>query len=349
MSTTSPPQPRVSEAPATPLHRVLGRRLDRDERAAALDRLRPAADERTAHVSRVLTLMVLSTLIAGMGLLDDSAAVVIGAMLVAPLMGPILALAAGLVRTRPGAIAEAGVTVVVSAVVAIATGWALSALIGDAMTLSGYADELRGRASAGLIDLFIASAAGAAGGFVLLRQDASDALPGAGIAVALVPPLAAVGLFWQLGEGDMAVGAFLLFATNLAAIVFTASLVLLALGARPASRRGGRDLALGLTASLGLVVAVTIPLSLHTDEVLRSRELAAAVRDAVPSWDPSVELLDLDVDLFDDPVRVELQVRSTGEVGDPAPLAEVGAATWGGTVAVNVVATLVSETSATSR
>lgn len=301
------------------------------------------------HVTRILVLMVLSTLIAGMGLLDDSAAVVIGAMLVAPLMGPILALAAGLVRTRPGAIVEAGITVVVSAAVAIATGWVLSALIGDAMTLTGYADELRARSTAGLIDLFIASAAGAAGGFVLLRQDASDALPGAGIAVALVPPLAAVGLFWELGEADMAVGAFLLFATNLAAIVFTASLVLLGLGARPVSRRAGRDLAIGLTASLGLVVAVTIPLSIHTDEVLRSRGLAAAVRDAVPGWDPAVELLDLDVDVRDEPVRVELQVRSTGEVADPAPLAEVGAATWGGTVVVDVVATIVSEASATAR
>ena len=53
--------------------------------------------------------------------------------------------------------------------------------------------------------------------------------------------------------------------------------------------------------------------------------------------------------LFDAPVRVVLQVRSTSEVGDPAPLADVGAATWGDTVAVDVVATLVSETSATSR
>ena len=90
--------------------------------------------------------------------------------------------------------------------------------------------ELLARTGPNLVDLFIALAAGSAAGFVTVRTEASGALPGVGIAVALVPPLATIGIAIGLGDWGLAWGALLLFATNLVAIVLAAGAVLVAAG-----------------------------------------------------------------------------------------------------------------------
>ncbi|MEM7287107.1 MAG: DUF389 domain-containing protein, partial [Actinomycetota bacterium] len=186
---------------------------------------------------RFAALMTMSVLIAVMGLLADSTAVVIGAMLVAPLMSPVLGIAAALVMGWPQRVLR---QVVISAVGA-AGAVGLAAL--TALAFPGSVDPLPGelvaRTSPNLLDLGIALAAGAAGAYAQIRRAASDALTGVAVAVALVPPLAVVGITLALGELSLATGALLLFLANVAGIVMAAAITFLICGLVP----GGRLLA----------------------------------------------------------------------------------------------------------
>ena len=179
-------------------------------------------------------LIVLSTLLAAFGLAANSVAVVIGAMLVAPLMTPILATAASLLL--------ADVETLVSSVLTIAGGVAMAILTSMAVTFIGLQNfatayslpsEILSRTQPSLLDLGVAIAAGLAGGYVLTRPRASSSLPGVAIAVALVPPLATVGILIQIGAVSQAGGAFLLFLTNLFAIILSTIVVMVLSGFVP--------------------------------------------------------------------------------------------------------------------
>ncbi|NOX63941.1 MAG: DUF389 domain-containing protein [Chloroflexi bacterium] len=183
-----------------------------------------------------LTMMGLSTLIAGLGLLLDSPAVVIGAMLVAPLMSAVVALGLGVVQGD----ARLLKTSVTSLAKGIALGLILSVLLGSMVRFEGVTDEMQARGSPGLLDLGVAVFAGAAAAYALCRRQLSSALPGVAIAVALVPPLATVGLALAQAEIGLAAGASLLFLTNLVAIAAVGGVVFLLLGFQPDPRRRDR-------------------------------------------------------------------------------------------------------------
>ena len=125
---------------------------------------------------------------------------------------------------------EALATVVGGVVAAIATGWVCAALGGFGLDPANLPSEVLARTAPGLLDLGVALAAGAAGGYVLARPEANSALPGVGIAVALVPPLGTVGICFEVGRNDLAEGALLLFVTNFACIVLAAALVFIVVG-----------------------------------------------------------------------------------------------------------------------
>lgn len=165
-----------------------------DDERAAIDELIPeGGDALVEYVVRFSFLIVLSASIAGFGLLADSAGVVIGAMLVAPLMTPIT----------------------LGIVLAVFVGWLVSLIAGGSVTdVRELPDEVRARTFPGLLDLGIAVAAGAAAGYILPRRSTIGALPGVGIAVALVPPLTVVGITFELGLPSEAWNAFLLFRTS---------------------------------------------------------------------------------------------------------------------------------------
>ncbi|MCB9011680.1 MAG: DUF389 domain-containing protein [Actinobacteria bacterium] len=202
--------------------------------------------------------MALSVVIAVVGLMLDSAAVVIGAMLVAPLMSPILGIAAGLVLGWPRSMLSAIATVAVTVSASIALAWAVALVIPGAEPTS----ELLSRTAPDIRDLVVALAAGAAGAYALSREDTSTALPGVAVAVALVPPLAAAGMSLALGRGDLASGATLLFATNLLAIILTAALVFVVIGvvSRERLRLSMTRTAIGIALATVLVVALSVPL-----------------------------------------------------------------------------------------
>ena len=138
-------------------------------------------------------LLGLAAIITTAGVFSDSTATVIGAMIVAPLMTPILGTALALVLARRRSMLRSLVYVVRGALLVIAVGFRFGAI--DPVGLVSQTNtQVAGRVNPRLIDLIAALATGSVGAFALVRSDVSDTLPGVAIAISLVPPLAMVGL-----------------------------------------------------------------------------------------------------------------------------------------------------------
>jgi uncharacterized hydrophobic protein (TIGR00271 family) len=289
------------------------------ERQEVLDDLFPDDHRLLHYVKRFATLIVLSTTIAAFGLLANSAAVVIGAMLVAPLMTPILALAASLVYAQMRRFVGALLMVVAGTIAAIAVGWLVAFIASGGVTPDSLDSEILARTTPSLLDLGIAVAAGLAGGYVLTHKGSTSSLPGVAIAVALVPPLATVGVTLRLGSGDLAAGALLLYTTNLIAIVLSASIVMLASGFVPDHVRQLAKGKIGIRLlpwALALA-AVAVPLAIHTSAVIQEEAFARLVSRTVTEWDSRATILELDTDIGRSRASIDITVATVGE-GRPA-------------------------------
>lgn len=296
----------------------------------ALDELIPRGDEFAPYLRRFAMLTVLSASIAAFGLLSDSAAVVIGAMLVAPLMVPITAAAAATVRAQNDVLVRSVLVIFLGVALAIAVGAITCAVAGfDIVSEADLPDQVSQRTFPGLLDLGVAITAGAAAGYISTRRATTSALPGVGIAVALVPPLATVGILLQLGLHSAAQNAFLLFLTNLAAIIFAASVMLLLSGFRPQEERARRSVRHRLAFTVLAVAAVAIPLTLHTQATVRDSNLRRAVTQSVQVWDSSVRVVELTADVADGTAHVELIVAGPNDVRPAWKLADLVRGTIG--------------------
>lgn len=162
----------------------------------------------------------LSAGIAALGLLQSSTAVVIGAMLVSPLMTPIVALGFAFASLDGRRIREAARVVAIGALIGIVIG----ALLTWISPIRNATPEILARTEPTLLDLAVALLSGIAGGYAIVREKGGTAI-GVAIATALMPPLAVVGYGIGVWRLDYAGGAFLLFLTNLAAIAFAIGLI----------------------------------------------------------------------------------------------------------------------------
>ncbi|ELS04154.1 TIGR00341 family protein [Xenococcus sp. PCC 7305] len=165
----------------------------------------------------------LSAIIATLGLLANNVAIIIGAMIIAPLMGPIVGMAYSIAMGNRMLLRRSSLTIIKGIVLTILASWLTASVIG----LKTVDSEILSRTNPTLIDFGIAMAAGAAGAFANTRRSISDAIPGVAIAVALVPPLSVIGIGLALGEEEIVVGSSLLFLTNLICIIFFGGLVFL--------------------------------------------------------------------------------------------------------------------------
>ncbi len=168
---------------------------------------------------RFYILVAVSTLIASFGLIANSTAVVIGAMLVAPLMTPIFGISLALVRGETVLFGKAARAEIVGVVAAVFMGFVLGSMLGDIEPTP----EMLSRTQPNLFDLLVAVLAGFAGAYALVDEKISPALPGVAIATAIVPPLANSGLCLALGEVSGGIGSFLLFFANFLSILVVAS------------------------------------------------------------------------------------------------------------------------------
>ena len=179
-------------------------------------------------VSNYAVTALLAGFIAALGMRLDSAPVVIGAMLVAPVMRPVLGMAFALLSDVSARVYVRLAAVLAATVVAlVALGFLIAKLMPSTQVL--LADEVLARTAPDVRDLFVALAAGAVGAFAILRPKVSETIPGVAIAVALVPPLVAAGIAFAESFPSQATGALLLFATNLIAIIAGATITTLAL------------------------------------------------------------------------------------------------------------------------
>ena len=197
--------------------------------------------ETARRLTNFFALLLFATLIATYGVLSGSTATVIGAMIVAPLMGPIMATTAAVVMgSSRRALYAFGLTV--AGIIAVISASFLLSWIVPEVTISFTSNpEIASRINPGLYALLTALGAGAAGAFIISRAEIADSIGGVAIAISLVPPLCVVGIALEQGRLDAAGGAMLLFATNYLAILLAGGIVLVAVGlGKSGATRGER-------------------------------------------------------------------------------------------------------------
>ncbi|TVQ07329.1 MAG: TIGR00341 family protein [Leptolyngbya sp. DLM2.Bin27] len=225
-------------------------------------------------------MLTLSGVIATLGLLAGSTATVIGAMIIAPLMGPIIGIAYAIAVSNRRLMKRAGMTLLWGTLVTVLS----SALIAGLIGLQILNDEILLRTEPTLIDLMVAMAAGAAGAFAKSRKHVADAFPGVAISVALVPPLSVMGIGLAQLDPEVFSGSTLLFATNLTGIIFSGILVFLWQRYGNLARAQG-----GILLSTLTMVLIGIPLGFSLNNLLvqaNSRErVDRLIRNELPLSD----------------------------------------------------------------
>ncbi|HHD56330.1 MAG TPA: TIGR00341 family protein [Desulfobulbaceae bacterium] len=211
-----------------------------------------------------LVLMVLSTMLAAVGLYMSSSAVVIGAMLLALLMAPIVALAMGLLRKE----AKLAVTSIQTIVVGIFIALSAAGLISLLFPHKPITTEMQARLNPSLLDLAVAIVAGIAGAYTKSHREILQSLAGVSIAVALVPPLAVAGIGLGMGDFHFFSQAFLLFSTNLIGITLAAAFTFRVLGYSSAVRNKP-----GIALVALVLLAITIPLYLSYRNIVATTVL----------------------------------------------------------------------------
>ncbi len=224
-------------------------------------------------------LLFLSVVIASGGVLGDSTATVIGAMIVAPLMTPIMATALGVVTGDLRHLGRSLLTVAMGVAATVSLSYligVLSPVVVDATTNS----QVAGRISPRLSDLMVALASGAAGAFALSRRNVSDTLPGVAIAISLVPPLCVVGIMLANHDASASAGAMLLFLTNFLAILVAGGGLLAIMGYAGVAFAGHHR---GRRAAAVVVAVATVLIAVPLDRDRRARRTGHAdrVRDPV--------------------------------------------------------------------
>ncbi len=203
---------------------------DPEESVARVGRaeLHEYARDATDVSSYYYALIALSVVVAAGGMLRNQTAVVIGAMVIAPLVGPNLALALGTTLGDLGLLKQSARANVTG--LGLALGGSLG--LGIVMTVDPATGELAGRTVIGVADIALAGAAGAAGALAVTRGGATG-LVGVMVAVALLPPAVATGLLLGAGHPDPALRAGLLTVTNVVSLNLAAVCTFLLLGVRP--------------------------------------------------------------------------------------------------------------------
>jgi len=293
------------------LLRNLRKPITPERRAEVQIRLREASRPEFSYY----LLVVLSSVIASMGLLVNSPAIIIGAMLVAPLMSPIIGIGLASITGDERLIRDS--------ILALFLGAALAVLIATLITwinlqlpfilLDDIPSEVMARTRPSPIDLAVALAGGSAAAFALAMPSISAALPGVAIATALMPPVCSVGVGIAMGRFEVAGGAFLLFLTNAVTIAFAATVVFFILGFVPRVESGKKRAPRSLLISGVLTVILLGSLSYLSYEFVQDanekRLIESVIREEVDSLGQA-ELVEFDVNRTGETLNIDLVVRT---------------------------------------
>lgn len=254
--------------------------------------------------STYLILIVSSCAIATFGLLSNSTAVIIGAMIIAPLMLPIRGLAFGALEGNVLLFRRGLVAVAVGTGLAVALAWLLGTMIG----IASFGSEVLARSEPTLLDLGIAIAAGSISGYAKVQPKISESLAGTAIAVALMPPLCVIGLGLSQANWNLSQGATLLYLTNLLGITLSCMLTFLLAG-YVSLRHARKALAWILTFTAILLV----PLGFSFARLVRQAQLEASLRQALLNRTVTFQQLDFlssSTNWLAKPPEVRLNVRA---------------------------------------
>ncbi len=254
-----------------------------------------------------LTLMILSTLVATTGLFANSSPVIIGAMILAPLMSPIISLSMGLIRANDFLIIQSIKTLAIGVLMALF----VSAIFTNLIPLHDITNEMQSRLHPNLLDLFVAIFSGIAGAYASSKEEIAKSLAGVAIAVALVPPLSVTGIGIGFGDFEMIYGSFLLFITNLVGITLSAAITFIVLGYSPIKKAKK-----GLFYTAIMLILITIPLLSSFDKLVTKKEYLNKLDKItyVKLEDKIVYLNIIDLKNEDNILKIDLQVISDKKV-----------------------------------
>lgn len=269
--------------------------------------LRQAARAESRLSRNYLLLTVASCIIATLGLLENSVAVIIGAMIIAPLMSPIQAFAFAALDGDAPMIRRSLLTALVGALIAIGT----SALLGAATATSVYGSEVVARTRPNLLDLGIAVSAGAVAGIARVRPAISSTIAGTAIAVALMPPLCVVGLTLAHLAWSQAQGALLLFGTNFLGIAAACMVVYIAAKEFRSHNRTA------LVTTIVITAMLLFPLGASSLEIAREATIEADIRHELTTNTVTFQramLSDARFDWYKKPLNLRLTVSAENTV-----------------------------------
>jgi uncharacterized hydrophobic protein (TIGR00341 family) len=263
-----------------------------------------------------LIMNALATVIACCGLLQDSAAVVIGAMVIATLMGPITGIALGLVDGNNVLLRNALLAATSGTLVVLCIGMLFGVMHRDAPMTR----EFLARTQPTFFDLVIPLAGGAAGAYAFVSQRLSAGLVGVAIATALVPPLSVCGICLGRGDGTLGFGALLLFLSNAVAIQLASSTVFWLWGynERTWHTALARSVLLRNLPSLGLLLMLALVFGLHVVQTLSRHRVEVQTREtltqALKAY-PGCELTKIEFHRVGDRIIVSAEIRSPRPFG----------------------------------
>ncbi len=250
-----------------------------------------------------VVLVIASCVIATLGLLENSVAVIIGAMIIAPLIGPIQSFAFAGVDGDAILLRKSLTAAAIGAVMSIAISWLIAALV----ALPAYGSEVAARTRPNVLDLVIALAAGGVAGYARIRPSIASTVAGTAIAVALMPPLCVVGLLLGARAWQEAIGAALLFGTNFLGIGLACMIVYAVAGRFERHSRS----TLIVTAVVG--IAMTFPLAASFLEIARESRIEAEIRNELVSDTVTFQrtrLIGATFDWYANPLQARLDVSS---------------------------------------
>lgn len=268
------------------------------DHGAVLDKVRGEA----AWNGRYVFMVLMSAGIAVLGLLLSSPAVVIGAMLISPLMGPIIGLGFGLATFDWDEIRRSGIALALGTVMAVS----FTALLVLVSPLQNVTAEIAARTRPNLFDLLVALFSALAGAYAMIRGREGTVV-GVAIATALMPPLAVVGFGLATWNGTVFGGALLLFLTNLITIAVSAAVIarLYGFGSSLSPQQTLFQTALMIAA----LVAFAIPLGLALRQIAWEAAASRQAREVITSqFEGGVRLAQLDLDYAQQPIRVSATV-----------------------------------------
>lgn len=272
--------------------------------ATQLEQLQTELLDESTLSPTYLILTVGSCTIATLGLITNSAAVIIGAMVIAPLMLPIRGLAYGALTGNILLFRKGLIAIIFGTLLSIGLAYTLELVIG----ISTFETEVLSRSKPTLLDLGIAVVAGSISGYAKVKPKISGSLVGTAIAVALMPPICVIGLGLASSNWSLSQGAVLLYLTNLLGITLACMLTFVIMGYSLIQRAGA-----ALFWTLLLTGILLLPLSISFTQLVQQTNLETSLKNALLTKTITfqrLELLKISTNWLTNPPTVRLIVRT---------------------------------------